>query len=144
VTSISTPPDDVLLLIFDICVEDRVDEDPFTKWKIEMGTWQSLVHVCRKWRIESPRRLNLRIMCTQWTPARDMLDAWPAFPVLVSTGPYYDLTEGEDNIVAALKHSDRIYEIEVTFSSSPQLKKVLAAMREPFPELSPLAAPVEC
>jgi hypothetical protein len=79
---------------------------------------------------------SMRGIC--WT------DVWPTFPVLISTGPYYDLTEGEDNIVAALKHSDRIHKVEVTFRGSPQLKKVLAAMREPFPELSPLAAQVEC
>jgi hypothetical protein len=61
-------PDDVILAIFDFCV----DEDRRTKEQIE--GWQTLVHVCRKWRsaiFESPRRLNLRLVCTSVTPARD-------------------------------------------------------------------------
>jgi hypothetical protein len=110
-------------------------------WKREIGTWQSLVHVCQQWRrivFGSPRRLNLRIMCTQKTPVRDMLDVWPAFPVLVSIVPYSDLAEGEDNIVAALERSDRIHRIELILSGSSPLKNVLAAMQEPFPELTHL------
>ena len=50
------------------CIVDR-----FTKMAIE--AWQSLVHVCRRWRclvFESPRRLNLRLVCAQGTPARQL------------------------------------------------------------------------
>ena len=48
---------DALLAIFDF----YVDEDQEEKQSIE--AWQTLVHVCRRWRsiiFASPRRLNLR------------------------------------------------------------------------------------
>jgi hypothetical protein len=61
VISVDMLPDDVLLVIFDFCA----DEGQITKKGIE--AWQSLVHVCRRWRsvvFGSPRRLNLRLVCT--------------------------------------------------------------------------------
>ena len=55
-------PDDVLLRIFDFYVDmGRL----YVKKEIE--EWQTLVHVCRRWRglvLGSPRRLNLRLWCT--------------------------------------------------------------------------------
>ena len=54
--TINMVPDVALLTIFDIYMDEE---------KIE--TWQTLVHVCRKWRnivFGSPRRLNLRLFCT--------------------------------------------------------------------------------
>jgi hypothetical protein len=71
VISIDTLPDDVLLAIFDFCA----DEDRNSKKGIE--GWQSLVHVCQRWRgvvFGSPRRLNLRLVATNRTPVRDTLD----------------------------------------------------------------------
>ena len=53
-------PDEALLSIFDFYVGFYADKDPPTKGGIER--WQSLVHVCRRWRsivFGSPRRLNL-------------------------------------------------------------------------------------
>src|SRR6266700_3384297 len=76
-------PDDVLLAIFDFYVVGYQDLDFIeallsnfdTKTKIR--SWQSLVHVCRRWRglvFGSPRRLNLQLCCTTKTPARETLD----------------------------------------------------------------------
>ena len=73
-------PDHVLLEIFDFYLV----EDPFRRNNI--GAWQLLVHVCRRWRnvvFESSRRLNSRLICTPTTPARDTLDIWPALPLLI-------------------------------------------------------------
>jgi hypothetical protein len=126
-------PDDVLLAIFYFCA----DEDPFEKEEIE--AWQTLVHVCRQWRsvvFESPNRLNLRLVCTAKTPARDTLDVWPPFPLLIQGRAY--LEEGLDDIIAVLEHSGRVHVIDLEDVSSPQLEKLSAAMQEPLPELTRL------
>ena len=94
-------PDDVLLEIFDF----YVDMSLLYERKTEIEAWQSLVHVCRRWRslvFRSPRRLNLRLHCTPETPARDTLDVWPALPLIVRG----DTTlSGTDNVIAALGQS---------------------------------------
>ena len=104
--------------------------------------WQSLVHVCRRWRsvvFGSPRRLNLRLVCTAKTPARDTLDVWPALPLVIRCNGDYP-TESVDNIIAVLERSDRVCQINLMDVPSSHLEKVSAAMQEPFPELTHLAA----
>src|ERR1700722_10362373 len=133
-TSIDMLSNDVLLAIFYFCA----DEDPFTKK--EMEAWQALVHVCRRWRslvFGSPRSLDLRLVCTPETPARDTLDVWPALPLVVlSDGP----VESVDDIVAALERStaDRVCQINLKGIPSSHLKTVSAAMKGPFLELTDL------
>ena len=135
VISIDILPDETLLAIFDFYVE--VDRE--TKHKIER--WQSLVHVCRRWRsivFESPCRLNLRLFGTPKTPVRDMLDIWPALPLCVKNYDFPDdPTEGLDNTMAILEHGDRVCQIELEVISS-SLEIVLAAMQVPFPKLTRL------
>jgi hypothetical protein len=133
VLSINVLPDEVLLTIFDCCAGGE-SEDKLTKNEIE--AWQSLAHVCRRWRgvvFESPRRLNLRLVCTSRTPVREMLDVWPAFPLLIQDRVCP--AEGVDNIVAVLERNDRVDKIELFDVSSTLLEKGLAALQEPFPEL---------
>jgi F-box-like len=123
-------PDDILLEIFDIYVNEN--EDEYSKKEIE--EWQTLVHVCRRWRsvvFRSPRRLNLRLVCTSATPARDTLDVWPPLPLLIRD---MDLTE-DNEIFAVLERSDRVVEIDL---DCPSLETVLAAMQVPFLELTRL------
>jgi hypothetical protein len=75
--SINMLPDDDPLAIFDFFA----DEDQITKKKKEIEAWQSLVHVCQRWRcvvFGSSRRLKLQLVCTARTPARDTLDVWLA------------------------------------------------------------------
>jgi hypothetical protein len=142
--SIGLFPDDVLLEIFDFYVADK---GLATKTKTE--AWQILIHVCRRWRhivFDSPRRLDLRLFCTANTPAKDILDIWPAFPILIN-GHVLERIDGTsnllsddsdvDNIVAALQRGDRVCHIMVACTTS-QMEKVSAAMREPFPELTDL------
>jgi hypothetical protein len=120
-------PDDVLLEIFDFC---SLDVD---RW---LYAWQTLVHVCRQWRcvvFGSPHRLDLQLVCSTETPARDMLDIWPPLPLLVNADETE--TSGVDNVVAALKRSDRVREISITISRS-QSEEVWKAMQEPLPELT--------
>ena len=61
-----------------------------------------------------------------------MLDIWPPFPLVVDqiAGPT------EDNVVAALERRDRVDRIHLTGVNRSSLEKVLAAMQEPFPELT--------
>ena len=124
-------PDDVLLSIFDFCADER----EITKEEIE--AWQSLVHVCRRWRtlvFGSPRRLNLRLVCTENTPVRNTLGVWPPLPLVVQSS----LSEGVGDIVAILEHRDRVDRIYFSQADRSALETVLAAMLEPFPELTDL------
>ncbi len=129
-TPIDVLHDDVLLEIFDFYV--RISTGI---WGVE--AWQSLVHVCRRWRclvFGSPRRLNLRLVCTLRTPARECLDVWPALPLIVD-GTISSTSV--DNILVALGHRDRVCQIYLR-QITPGLEwdKVLAAMQLPFPALT--------
>ena len=138
-------PDDVLLAVFDFNVVGYQDLDILeilfrirdAKWKIQ--SWQSLVHVCRRWRglvFGSPRRLNLQLCCIPRIYARKSLDVWPALPLLIwgtITGT------SADYIFADLEHSDRIRQIKLHCRTTFQLEKLYKAMQVPFPELAILA-----
>ena len=133
-------PDDVLLEIFHFHVDEAWNK--YEDEKEEMKAWQSLVHVCRRWRsvvFGSPRRLNLRLVCTAKTPARDTVDVWPALPLVIQD---FDYDRGSvDNIVALLERSDlvrRITQIDLWDVSSSQLEDISEAMQVPFPELTDL------
>ncbi len=127
-------PDDVLLEIFDFYAmypDDNDDE------KTEIEAWQSLVHVCRRWRnvvFGSPRRLNLQLCCSPETPIKDTLDVWPALPLIVAGN--VGLSSGTDNIIAALGQSNRVCKVNLWDLEGWQLEQVLAAMQVPFPELT--------
>ena len=103
--------------------------------KPEIERWQSLVHVCRRWRclvFGSPRRLDLKLYCTPKTPAKDTLDVWPAFPLIIQ-GMALSLS----NIITALGQSNRVHQVALHLAGW-QLENVLAAMQVPFPELTEL------
>ena len=124
-------PDDVLLEIFDFYVD-------ISQWdaRKEIEAWQLLVHVCRRWRnivFGSPRRLNLRLYCTPQTPAKDRLDVWPTFPLIIA-GDVKSVSD-MDNVIAALGQSNRVRQVNF---GGRQLEKVLAAMQVSFPELTHL------
>ncbi|KAF8494185.1 hypothetical protein F5888DRAFT_676722 [Russula emetica] len=128
-------PDDVLLEIFDFYVDEDMGED-FKPQIIQ--EWITLAHVCRRWRsviFQSPRRLNLRLLCTSKTPARDIQDIWPAFPLVISD--FGIEPSSVDNIVAALEHIDRVCQIDLTGSKLEYVTDS-AAMHKPFPELTHL------
>ena len=128
-------PDDVLLEIFDFYMNMDISE----YYKKEIEKWQTLVHVCHRWRrivFGSPRRLNLQLVCTSKTPARDTLDVWPSLPLLIrdNNSP----TEDVDDIIAVLERSDRMVKISLSGLNGSNLENVLTAMQVPFPELTDL------
>jgi hypothetical protein len=122
-------PDIALLRLFDFYLMSEEQIDP----------WQILVHVCQKWRnvaFGSSRRLNLRLYCDSRTPVRDMLDIWPPLPIVIKVNSL-----GVHNIIAALKHNDRISEITCSTSSGvtkSEMENILAEMQQPFPALTRL------
>src|SRR6266849_6647657 len=128
--------------MFDFCVVGYQDLDPIdivsgsgdTISKIR--SWQSLVHVCRRWRglvFASPRRLDLQLCCTTRTPARATLDVWPALPLLIQG----DVSESSvNNVIAILEHSDRIHQIILYRDTTLQVEKLWTAIQVPFPELA--------
>ena len=100
--------DDVLLVVFYFYLVKCPKRDKDT------CRWQTLVHVCRRWRsivFGSPRRLNLKLHFTPKMPVRDSLDVWPALPLLIQ-GDIYEESD-VDNIIAALERSDRVCKISL-------------------------------
>ena len=133
--SINTLPDDVLLSIFGQYVND--DAQDLTERE---RAWQSLVHVCRRWRIiifGSPRHLNLQLVCRERTPARDTLDVLPALPIIIKCYGGYEIGSVDD-ITAVLERSDRVCQIALANVPSPDFEIILAEMQQPFPELTDL------
>ncbi|KAF8502717.1 hypothetical protein F5888DRAFT_1800259 [Russula emetica] len=138
-------PDDVILEIFDFYVDEDESFERFEKRRIE--EWIKLAHVCRRWRgvvFQSPRRLNLRLLCTSRTRMRDTLDIWPPLGLTIYYSPFIHYSNGKppvvDNIIAALEHNDRVCQIGLGYLSSSQMGYVTdsAAMQKPFPELTDL------
>ena len=97
--------------------------------------WRILAHVCRKWRhviFGSPHRLDLRLVCSDRTPLRQMLDLWPPLPIILIHNFARSRSSG-DNVIAALERNDRV--CQITLKLDQQWEKVLDAMQEPFPAL---------
>ena len=138
-------PDDILLEIFHFYVDGNFVGDSEWSEKRITEEWITLAHVCRRWRnvvFQSPRRLNLRLFCTPETPARDTLDIWPPLPLIISDPSGCGNAFEVDDISAVLEHTgnDRVCEIILIHFSSSEWEYFtnLAAMQEPFPELTDL------
>ncbi len=145
-------PDEVLLAIFDFHVvaallrshvmptRDGTDTIHTRGNRItQKGSeaWLSLTHVCRRWRnivFGSPRRLNLHLIYTPRTRAKNTL--WPDLPLLIQ-GSMSSVSR-VNNVIVVLGHGNRICTIHLWELESRQLKKVLAAMQKPFPEMTNL------
>ncbi|KAH9034680.1 hypothetical protein EDB84DRAFT_57913 [Lactarius hengduanensis] len=124
-------PGEVLLNIFLHCLD------------VSPQFWPTLVHVCQNWRqivFTSPLTLHLRLYCKNGTPVSKTLGCWPVLPIIVQYGgsPALDppSPEDEDNVVAALKQSDRVSSISLTITSSLLAK--FFSIEEPFSDLQDL------
>ena len=134
-------PDNVLLEIFDF-----YGDDPTSKIAILFSNtwkWDTLTQVCRRWRhviFGSPRRLDLRLICSDTTPTRSSLDIWPPLPITVmciSSHPQWG-EKGVENMIAAIERRNRISEIYISNIHGPPLEKLVAVMHEPLPILTDL------
>ena len=128
-------PDEVLLGVFDFYKDTG---DPSCQPKTRIEAWQTLVHVCRRWRnvvFGSPHRLNLKLFCTPKTPAKDILDVWPVLPLMIKGIMF---SSGTDNVISALGQSNRVYQVALFDLADWQLEEVLVPMQLSFPELTEL------
>ena len=128
-------PDNVLLEVFDLCKDSSYPID--FAW---VSRWKRLTQVCRRWRLislGSPRRLDLRIVCTDKTPTKTSLDIWPSFLIAIIRSPSHSAVDekGVENVIAALEHRDRISEILLYDISASPLETLVAVMHEPLPAL---------
>jgi F-box-like len=130
-------PDDILLEIFDCHRSVARDDASSGPWK-----WHRLAHVSQRWRrlvFASPRRLDLQLVYTYKNPVRKTLDFWPDLPIAISYPSSYRrlAPEDENNVIIALKHSERICELDLSISRTLWPKSDLS-MRAQFPALERL------
>ena len=132
-------PDNVLLEIFDL---DRLSSTG-RSWE-HPWQWNRLIHVCQRWRcliFSSPRRLDLRLFCSNGTPVKETLRFWPELPIVMRYGGVPKSKppspEEEENLVTALRQPDRIYEIWLTITAS-LWDQLAAEMQRTMPSLETL------
>jgi F-box-like len=126
-------PEDVLLDVFDFF--QRETQPALGDFK-NTNAWLALAHVCRRWRnvvFVSAHRLDLQLVCTDKTPAKKKLKDWPAFPIFISQSA--PEMAGVHNIIAALKHTDRVRGINLHRVPNLVWEKILEVMQQPFPAL---------
>lgn len=131
--------DNILLEIFDFYRLDAMTRSGGRLWK-----WHRLAHVCQKWRhiiSTSPRRLDLRILCDNRTPI-EILHVWPTLPLAISFKATRESTLIPKNITAALRHLDRIWQVELYVTNS--MTRSLAEMiQTPCQALESISITVE-
>jgi len=138
--TIDVLPGNVLLGTFESYLS-KDDADEFDHGHNYDG-WQTLVHVCHRWRcivFASPRRLGLKLYCS---PRRlvdsKMLDVWPALPIVIFAGGV-ESKEDVTNVIAALRHHSRVCKIySHNWRFQDPLLKEFAAVDEPFLALTSL------
>ena len=128
--------DDIFQEIFAFCLRTLPDPYWFLHANAHMKAWQALVHVCQRWRqiiYASPLYFNLQLYCANQTPFMKHVGRWPEFPLVVR----YNIPEDEDDLIAALKHPDRIHRVDLNITS-PYWGEVFVLMQVPFLALSHL------
>ena len=138
--TINVVPDNVLLEIFEFYLgKDQADLPGFGH---KYDRWQTLVHVCRRWRsivFTSPRRLDLKLYCTpQRSVNSKTLEIWPELPIVV-VAENMESKDDVTNIIATLRQHNRVckmYYFNVRFQDS--FLNQFAAINEPFPALTSL------
>ena len=144
--TIESLPDYPLLEIFSFYVEEADGLSEFHMVE-RIDAWHTLVHVCQRWRslvFASSRRLNLRILCTDTRPLREILDLWTTLPIVVwceensSTDLLQMQTVGAENIVPALRHRDRVSQISFLAIPLFIFCRFTAIMHASFPVLTHL------
>jgi hypothetical protein len=138
-------PNDNLLQIFSFC-KPRAHADIFSlpvTWE-----WYGLAHVCRKWRdlvFGSPRYLEAMLVTGEDEPqCVTTLDCWPqpTLPITILHDSNDPLSpEVEDDVLAGLKHSDRINHINLPISSSMLEKSTTLVSTFPILEQLDIRSP---
>ena len=138
--AIDALPDNVLLETFEFYLGK--DDAVGINYNHSYDGWQTLVHVCHKWRcvvFASPRRLDLKLYCTrQRSVGSKTLDIWPAFPTIIDI---WEVQSKEDvtNVIATLGQQNRVCKIYYYhWQFQDFLLEEFAAMDAPFPMLTSL------
>jgi len=143
--TIETLPDHPLLEVFSFYVEEvRSSSESLIVERID--AWHTLVHVCQRWRslvFASSRRLDLGILCTNTRPLREILDLWPALPIVIwceeiSSTELRMPMMGAENIVSALRHRDHVSQISFLDLPRSLFSRFTAIMHMSFPVLTHL------
>ena len=126
--------DDVLLEIFGFYLAYPLPL-PFN----QEDKWHTLVHVCRQWRyvvFGSPRRLDLRLFCTN-RRLEKTLDIWPELPIVIHLDEIFGQLPSVTNVISVLNRHDRVCKLKIFIIDVPNsfLKEVATTMSEPFPAL---------
>ena len=140
--TIDAVPDNVLLDTFGFCLGKDNPDWVFADDGHDYDGWQTLVHVCCRWRwivFTSPRRLDLKLYCTgQRSVNSKTLGIWPELPIVVVAN-YVKSQEDATNVIAALRHHNRVCKIHYyNGKSQNSLLKEFGAIDEPFPALTSL------
>jgi hypothetical protein len=105
--------------------------------------WYTLAHVCSRWRqivLASPHLLDLRLVCTDRTPAMEMLEVFPTFPIIISylqnATPLHHLSQDWGNIYVALGRHNQARWISLSCLTGFPLDVFVTVMQEPFPSLT--------
>src|SRR6266436_6715639 len=130
-------PDDVLLVIFGLYVVRfhylRFFRSFAYGFRPVIESWQSLVHVCLRWRsliFGSSRHLGLQLFCcTRNRSGKKSLDVWPALPILIQ----HAITEEFiDTHIFGLEHRIRLMDLDYYFRGLQTTnRRLLAAMQVP-------------
>ena len=138
--TIDVLPDNVLLEVFEFYLDkDEADNFDFSH---NYDGWQTLVHVCYRWRcivFASPRRLDLKLYCSgQRSVDSKTLDIWPALPIVI-VAENMESKEDVTNVTAAFRDRNRVCKI---YYRNEQFRdsflEEFAAIDEPFPALTSL------
>ena len=139
-TTIEVLPEDVLLDIFDFYRLDAMKRSQGRPWK-----WHRLAHVCRKWRdviSMSTRRLDLRILCKSEAPIESILASWPTLPLVATLDACWNIEQIPTNVMVALRHPDRLCEIDLHVTSS-MLATIVEVIQKPCQALESIRITVD-
>ena len=140
--TIDALPDNVLLDTFEFCLGKDDPDVVFGGDDHDYGEWETLVHVCCRWRwivFTSPRRLDVKLYCNpQRLVNSKILDIWPALPIVIHTGGME--SKGDvTNVIATLRQHNRVCKIDYCDNQSQDsLLEDFAAIDKPFPALTSL------
>ena len=80
----------------------------------------------------------MQLLCTDRTPTRTSLDIWPLLPITIFCNSRELDDKGQDNIIAAFEHHDRVIKIDIRNLKCFALEKFSAVTDKPFPLLRDL------
>lgn len=133
--------DDDLLYMFVLYRRASVYDFDQCLWKpLLPWPWHTLAHVCQRWRriiFAWPNQLGVQVECKSGTGIAKVLDVWPTFPISIWSKFDDKIPDGGD-IIAGLKHRDRLAGVKLWGLTRSQLERCATLMQGSFPILQAL------